>query len=272
MPNTVELLFIGLFCGVLAGTLGAGGGFATFSLLVAFGVDPHVAVGSSLMFIVAVGAWAATIHRRQRTARVRLGLALGLPAIVTALAGAHVGQHMSDRQLTVAFGTLTGAVAVALLVPYRSARPRSMGLRHERPALPISGAQVATVASRPPLGRRTVAVAVAGGAVVGFVQGLLGVGGGFLFVPLLIIVLKVPEHAAVGTSLMAIVIGGAAGGIRHATLGNVDWSLLATLIPAGVTGGLVGARLSRSLPPAVLRVAFVILMFGSASYLLAKGA
>ena len=142
MPNTLELLFIGLCSGALASALGAGGGFATFVLLVAFGVDPHTAVGSSLMSVVAKGAYAAVIHRRRRTASIRLGLALGLPAVLTAMVGAYVGHRMSDRQLTLAFGALTGVVGVALTIPLVRARLHARSLVEDRNVLPVSGGQV----------------------------------------------------------------------------------------------------------------------------------
>jgi hypothetical protein len=104
--------------------------------------------------------------------------------------------------------------------------------------------------------------AVIAGLLVGFFSGLLGVGGGFLAVPLMVAFLGVPMHIAVGTSLI-IVIGAAASGlIVYWEQGNVASATGALLILGGVPGAQMGAVVSRKLPDITLRRIFGALMIG----------
>ncbi|MGH2829076.1 MAG: sulfite exporter TauE/SafE family protein [Actinomycetota bacterium] len=264
MPSPAILVAIGCTTGFLAGLLGAGGGFATVVLLLAAGAGAHEAVGTSLIFTVVVGAWGTAVHLRRGTASPWLAVALGLPSAATALVGAQAAEALSDRALVLWFAALTLIVAVAFLarptqdpesaVVDAVADPRPGSLRLEmRPTT------------------RLVVGAMGGGAVIGLLKGLFGVGGGFLLVPFMVLVLAVPEHLAVGSSLFAILIGSIAGGIRHASYGNVDWEMLWPLLPGGVAGSWIGAVMVRRVSAQTIRRAFVALMLASAAFLIAKG-
>lgn len=252
MPSPVLLLLIGGATAFLAGMLGAGGGLATVTLLLAIGMDAHHVVGTTLVFTAAIGAAGSYVHHRQGTGDARLALALGIPSIATAQVGAQIAESLGDRTLTFMFAGLTVLVTVMMLA------------KRERAPVPISGAQHDLRFRAPaPL----LAGAAVGGAVIGLAQGLLGVGGGFLLVPFMILVLKVPEHITVGSSLFAILIGSLSGSVRHAMLGNVEVDVLVFLIPAGLIGTVLGTRMVRRLTPAAVRRAFVAMMLTAATYL-----
>lgn len=259
MPNPALLVLIGSFTGLLAGLLGAGGGFATVVLLLAVGLANESAVGISLLFTVVVGAWGTVVHLRQGTASPPLALALGVPSAATAALAAEVG--MSDRTFSLSFAAVAAVAAAAFLLDPRARRGA---------VPPVAGAQVSPAPARFGLGARVALGAVAGGAAIGLLKGLFGVGGGFLLVPFMIVALGVPEHISVGSSLFAILLGSIAGGIRHATLGNVEWEILWYLLPGGLAGSLLGARLLPRLSRAHIRGAFVALLGVTIVYLLAR--
>lgn len=265
MPNVAVLIAIGLSSGFLAGLLGAGGGFITVVLLLAAGVDIHDAVGTSLVFVMVVAAWGAAVHLRQGHMRGRLGVAIGLAAAVTAPFGAQLAHAMSDRALTISFALLMSVVAVVFVL--RSEIRRRDGLQSPVGPPPISGGQVAT---RPPIKRKTIVGAALGGSVIGILQGMFGVGGGFLLVPFMVLALGANEHRAIGNSLVAILIGGISGSIRHASLGSVDVGLLGYLLAGGIAGALAGAVAVRHLRPRTIRIAFVVLVSASSVYLLLR--
>lgn len=265
------LAAIGTFSGFLAGYLGAGGGFATVVLLIAVGTSVHQAIGTSLAFTIVVGLWGTVLHLRQGTANVALALSLGIPSMATAVAGAQIAEALDERTLTLAFAGLTASMGIALILQRRPA-----------PVVvpPISGADAS--ASRDALRTlagnatfhptpRAIAVAAAGGAVIGLLKGVFGVGGGFLLMPFMLLFLKVDERLAVGSSLFAILLGSLAGGARHLTLGNVDWSIIAYAVPGGLVGSFVGARATRRSAQRTIRIVFVGLMAASTVYLLWTG-
>lgn len=266
MPNPALLVAVGCATGFLAGLLGAGGGFATVVLLLAAGASAHEAVGTSLIFTIVVGAWGTALHLRKGTASWWLAAALGLPSAATALGGAQLAAALPERTLVLAFAGLTLVVAAAFLASGSRLR------KAESDVLPVSGAQVLARESdavRPT--RRLIAGAIAGGAAIGVLKGVFGVGGGFVLVPFMVLALRVPERVAVGSSLFAILLGSISGGIKHATLGNVDGSMLVYLIPGGLVGSFAGASLVKKVSPLAIRRSFVALMLASAAYLLAKG-
>lgn len=267
MLDAITLIAIGLASGYLAGMLGAGGGFATVVLLLAAGFTAHEAVGTSLVYTIVIGLWGTYLHLKKGSASPWLALALGLPSAATALFGAQLADSLSERALLLWFAVLTLIVGVAFLLR-RSPAERAV----EEDVIPISGAQAvarpsAAVRATP----RLAGFAIAGGAVIGVLKGLFGVGGGFLLVPFMVLALRIPERVAVGSSLFAILVGSLAGGAKHLMLGNVAGIELAWLIPGGLIGSFAGAATVHKVGPATIRRTFVALMFVSAAYLLFKG-
>jgi uncharacterized membrane protein YfcA len=144
--------------------------------------------------------------------------------------------------LLLGFALLMLGAGVAMLRPRRVAR-----LPVERPAM----------------------VAVSG-AAIGFVTGLVGAGGGFLFVPALALLAGIPMHRAIGTSLVAIAVNAAAALLGH--LGHVDvpLDLALWLTGAAVAGALLGARLAGRLPEHTLRRAFGVLVLLVSAWMFAR--
>jgi uncharacterized membrane protein YfcA len=109
---------------------------------------------------------------------------------------------------------------------------------------------------------------LASGGGVGLLTGLLGVGGGFLIVPALVMIVGLPMVEAVSTSLIIISANSLAGFIGHLGQGSFDLSLALVFVVAGVAGAFVGARWARRLPADRLRQAFGIFVIGLAVFLL----
>jgi uncharacterized membrane protein YfcA len=104
------------------------------------------------------------------------------------------------------------------------------------------------------------------GIGVGFLTGFFGVGGGFLIVPALVLVLGLPMHVAVGTSLVAISLNALWGLLGNLRFGTLDWTLTALFAVGGVVGVLTGGKLAGRLPDRTLRAAFAVLVVGLAVY------
>ena len=108
------------------------------------------------------------------------------------------------------------------------------------------------------------------GVGVGFLSGFFGVGGGFLIVPALVVLLGLPMHLAVGTSLVAISMNALWGFIGNLQLGTLDWTLTVLFAAGGLVGVLTGGKLAGRLPERSLRAGFAVVVVGLAMYTLGR--
>ena len=113
---------------------------------------------------------------------------------------------------------------------------------------------------------------IASGLGVGVMTGFLGVGGGFLIVPALVMLVGLPIRQAVGTSLVVIAMNSLAGFLGHLDGPSIDLQVVAIFVMAGLTGALVGARLARIVHPDHLRKGFALFVIGLAIFLLVDNA
>lgn len=230
----VLLLLTGLGIGALMGAAGAGGSLLAVPALVAFaGQTPHEATSTSLLVVLVVALAALVPRLRADTVRRRPGLVFGLAAVPTAIAGARLARELAPDALLGGFAALMLAGAFGL---WHGASERQASFRPWR--FGVSPAQVVRV--------------VALGLGAGFLIGLFGVGGGFLIVPALVLLLGLSLPEAAGTSLLIIAIGSAAGLATRVGDGAVDLAVAAPFTTVALAGVVFGARLARRLPDPVL--------------------
>jgi uncharacterized protein len=255
---TVVLLaaaVLGLAVGAVVGGFGGGGGVLTVPALVyVLGQSAQDATTGSVI-IVGVTAVAGVLARLRGGVDWRTGIAFGVVGIPAAAFGTLVNRHSSGPVLLLAFAALTLVAAVALLLDAR--------MDHAEPAADRSGAAAATAvrvrqARRTALG--TAVKMLVCGVAVGFLTGFLGVGGGFLVVPALVIVLRMPIASAVGTSLLIIVMNAAASFASRVGELHLDWRVIAPFTVAAVVATFVGKRVADRLSGAVLARAFAVLL------------
>lgn len=240
--NILIISLLGLAIGGSLGLLGGGGSILTVPALVyVVGQTPHAAIATSLVIVGAnsgIGAW---IHFRQGTLRWQVALLFGAAGMLAAFPAAALSRHLPGIVLLVAFALLMLAIGSLLLI------------RRDQ----------ADVAAAP----RSWLIVGAGGLGVGALTGLLGVGGGFLIVPALILLVGLPMKEAVGTSLAIIALNSAAALAGHFGE-DLDWALMALFIGAGLAGTWAGAHLAGRLPAGRLRQLFAVLVIVLGVYLL----
>lgn len=238
---------LGLVVGVVIGGLGGGGGVLTVPALVyVLGQTAQDATTGSVV-IVGVTAVVGVLARvRGGLVRWRTGLAFGAVGIPSATLGTLVNQRVPEPVLLLSFAGLTILAAAAMLLD-----------AHREPDEPATGGGVAVVA--PPVTRIALKI-VLSGAVIGFLTGFLGVGGGFLMVPALVIVLRMPMTYAVGTSLLVIAVNSGAAIATRAGVVELDWAVLVPFTLAAIAGGFAGQAVSRRLSGATLSRAFAVML------------
>ncbi len=248
----------GLLIGLSLGLLGGGGSILAVPVLLALGQGAGQATTGSLAVVAAtslVGAVAARRAGGTDTVLVGRGLAFGSVAIGGAALGAHAAGAVSDDVLLLAFSALLLLVAGLMVV--RRIRGGT-GAERARPAAeePIITFSP-TFACACPRALKVVVTAT----VVGLLTGFLGVGGGFLVVPALVLALGLPIGQAAGTSLVVITVTSASAlVVRLGATDHPDWSLVALLTSLAVLGAVAGTWLARRTDAARLHAAFTALL------------
>ena len=217
---------IGLVIGALVGLLGGGGSILAVPALVYIaGQDLQQAVATSLL-VVGITAVVAVLPRlRERQINWRIGLLFGVAGAVTAFAGAAVNRVLPDELTLALFAALMVGAGVRML--------------QEKPA---TGTACAVDGGRVNW-RRCLPRTLAGGLVVGYLTGLLGVGGGFLIIPVLVLALGLPMPTAIGTSLVVVAINSAAGFAAHAGEATLDVPVTLAFTAAAVVSAVAAGRL-----------------------------
>ncbi len=236
---------LSLVIGLVLGMLGGGGAILTLPMLVyALKVAPNAAIATSLFVVGATSLVGASVHARAGNVNWKIGVPFGAAAMAGAYVGGRLAHLVSPNALLVGFGAVMIITAVAML------RDRSEGV-----------AKAETLA---------LVRAIALGAGVGALSGLVGAGGGFLIVPALTLFGGLTMRESIGTSLFVITVQSFAGLAGHLAHVALDWPLAAWITTAAILGSLLGARLGAKVSALRLRRAFAWLVIAMGLFMFAK--
>ena len=252
---------LGLFIGVVIGGLGGGGGVLTVPALVyLLGQDVHDATTGSVLIVGVSAVVGAAVRLRNPGLDWRTGLAFGAVGVPAAYLGTLLNHRVGPAVLLLVFAAVILIAAAAMLIKDH-ADDEDAGAPFD-PA--VAGGAGVAVAARPDTAHRTrlgtAAKIVVCGLACGFLTGLLGVGGGFLVVPALVVVLGMPITLAIGTSLLIIVLNAASSMVARLGDLQLDWAIIAPFTVAAIAGTLLGKRVADALSGAVLTRAFAVML------------
>jgi uncharacterized membrane protein YfcA len=243
---------LALLVGFVLGLLGGGGSVLTVPILIyALHVPVRPAIATSLCVVGLVAFIGFLSHLRQRTVATKVAFVFGPSAVVSAYIGARIAKHIPPHVQIICFA-LFGLLGSVMMI--RSSM---------RKAQAAPGTEYEFQADR-----RMVMLLILEGIGVGLVTGLIGVGGGFLIVPALVLVAKLPMRLAVGTSLLVITMNTASGFLGYAGTVPVDWRLVIWFGGVAALGSIIGTRLSKRLPQRTLKQVFGVLLIGVSLYVL----
>ena len=268
--NILLILALGGAVGFLSGMFGVGGGFLMTPLLIFIGIPPAVAVGTEANQIVASSFSGALAHLRRGTLDLKLGLVLFLGG----LGGAGIGiwiflllRRLGQLELIISllYVVFLGVVGGLMLIesvnairktskgkPTGRRRPGRHGWVHGLPLKMRFKRSKLYVSAIPVLGL---------GALVGILASIMGVGGGFVMVPAMIYLLRVPTNVVVGTSLFQIMLVTTFTTVMQATTNHtVDVVLALLLMIGGVIGAQFGARAGQKLRAEQLRALLALMV------------
>jgi uncharacterized membrane protein YfcA len=206
-------LALSVLIGVSLGLLGGGGSILTVPILVyAAGLDPKDGIATSLLVVGVTSASAMLFHARGGRVAWRVGLLFGVASMIGAYGGGRLAHVLPAKLLLASFTLMMFVTALAMMRRRRDGAPAEVTA--------LTGAALARAA---PIG-----------VAIGLLTGIVGAGGGFVIVPALVLLSKLPMRTAVGTSLLVIAMNsfaGFAGTLSHA---SIHWSLAVAVTAASV--------------------------------------
>lgn len=236
-------LLLGFAIGLSLGLLGGGGSILMVPALVyLLGQSPQAAVTTSLAVVGANSLMGANFHRTQGTLNWRIALVFGWVGMLTAFLASGFSKLISPTVLLIAFAVLMLIIGSFLLVR----KDLQEAVSFEKPLW----------------------VTLLSGAVVGALTGVLGVGGGFLIVPALVVLVGLSMQVAVGTSLVIITMNSIAGLLGHIHDNSIQPLMILVFVISGLAGTFVGSRLAKHLPAKKLQTAFAWFVILLAIFLL----
>jgi len=237
---------IGLIAGMFGGLVGLGGGVIMIPLMVGIKkLTQHKAHGTSLVALVFTGIAGAITYFLKGSVDMAASVLIAVTAVFTAGAGAKFAHALPEWKLKRSFGGFLIFVSVLLLIkPYL-------------PRLVLSTADWYKAG-----------IFLLTGVFTGFLSGMMGVGGGSIMVPAMVLLAGMGQHISQGTALLAMVPAGGVAAFTHGKLGNIEGALLAGLIPGILVGTYLGGTLAHNLPDAALRIVFAaVLIWTGSGYL-----
>jgi uncharacterized membrane protein YfcA len=283
--NPLFLIAVGFLVGLLGGFFGVGGGFLAGPMMFLAGVPMNFVVGTDLAHMTGKSIVAARRHRVLGHVDVKLGLLM----VVGTVPGVEVGARIIEAlEKTGSIDQVVGIIYVLILVAigsftaWESVRALQL-VRTEkmeaREALAFQGItrrvhllRLPPLISLPDSGIESISLWVVLGVsfLTGLLAGVLGVGGGFIRMPMLIYLVGVPTHVAVGTDLFEIVISAGFGTITHALKSNVDVLMALVMQTGAAVGAQIGAVSTRYFAGPRIRLLFSILPFIGAGLTILK--
>jgi hypothetical protein len=253
--HIIALLVTGLVVGFASGLLGVGGCFimvpVQFWVLKSIGVDPTIAIriafGTNLLVVLPTALSGALTHHSKGAVLWKQGVILGILAAIGAFFGGFLASHLPGGILTRLFGLAIIAGAIRMV----TANPPKMD---EQPS-------------------ENVLAYVFWGILLGIVSGIIGIGGGVLMIPVMVVFLKFRVHQAVGTSTALMIFATVGGvisyilngfgiqGLPPYSTGYVNWLQWSLLAGCSIPMAFVGARSAHLIPAKQLKYLFIIVMF-----------
>lgn len=268
MTVVVASICVGFAVGIFSGLLGVGGGTLLVPIFrLGFAMDAIACTATSLFTIIPTSIAGAISHFREKTCLPKLGLAAGLGGALTSPLGVWLAGKSPDWAIMLAAACVIAYSAFTMLrkALAMTPRPKDADVAQSRAHKDGEGDTF-----RYETKKRDIAICAAIGLLAGVVSGYVGVGGGFIMVPLMLSLLGAPMRVVSGTSLVAVMILAVPGVVYQGLLGNVDWVAGIAVALGTVPGAALGGRLASRVPERTLRLLFAGFLFVAAVMLVAN--
>ena len=236
MFEQLWLIPLGFVAGVLGSILGLGGGIIVVPVLTFFGYSPTLAASSSLFAAFSNAVASTTAYTKQKRIEYSIGLKLGLLSVPGTILGAYISSEITPSLFKILFGLVLIISAIYIFINRKIESKQTN--KSKLLMLFVTSASF----------------------FAGIISSLFGIGGGIVFVPLMVIVMGLAMKQAAPTSQFVLLFASAAGLVAHSALGHSDFYQALFLAAGAFAGGLVGARLSVDIKEKRLKILVSIVM------------
>ncbi len=255
--SPILLLLLGLCVGIMSGFYGIGGGWLITPALNILGMPMPYAIGTSLVYIVITSSLATIKHRKLKNVNFLIASITGLTATIGILTGKELIFYLKklgnvDAVVRIIYVFFLAAIGLYMLFKNKintSAKKNKVKNKEIPPFIYVRVNKQENI-------KISLYVLVFIGFFIGFLNSIMGVGGGFILLPLLIYVIKLPVILAVGTSLFTVVIAGFSGGIAYILSHSVDWASLVFMTATAIIGTTTGVWATQKVLPEKIKILF----------------
>ncbi|MFB5630698.1 MAG: sulfite exporter TauE/SafE family protein [Nitrosopumilaceae archaeon] len=240
MIEELWLIPLGFAAGILGSIIGLGGGIIIVPVLTFFGFSPTLAASNSIFAVFSNAVASSISYAKQRRIEFSLALKLGLLSIPGTIVGAYVSSEITPSIFKILFAFILISASVYIF------SKRKIEEKNNN------------------FSKQLMVLAIGASFFAGIISGLFGVGGGIIFVPLMVIVMGLSMKIAAPTSQFILLIASASALVTHTLLGHPDFYQALLLSIGAFVGGLVGAKLSLDIKENSLKILISIVMIAAA--------
>ena len=263
--ETIEIIgyFASILIGVALGLIGAGGSILTVPVLVyLFSVDVVIATAYSLFVVGATSVFGSVSYFMKGLVNVRTAIVFGIPSIAAVyLTRVFIVPAIPDEVFTMNDFVITKPILLMLIFAVLMIFASYSMIKKDKKSVPYTGHTVQ---------KFNYPLILIEGAIVGVLTGLVGAGGGFLIIPALVVLSKLPMKEAVGTSLVIIAAKSLLGFTGELGKSNIDWIFLLSVTAFAIFGLFIGLYLSKRIDGKKLKPAFGWFVLVMGFYIIVK--
>jgi uncharacterized membrane protein YfcA len=265
--------------GLSLGLLGSGGAILTVPILVYLvGHDEKAAIVESLAIVGAIALFGAARASFAKKIDWKSALLLAIPGVFGTLLGTHVAQWIPGAVQLLLLAALMFTASVLMFRSPRKSEPMPNDVDTSVTDFSVTDFSVTDLSANDQAPTSGSAIIAAQGFALGFMTGIVGIGGGFLIVPVLVLLRRLPMKIAIGTSLAIIAVNCTAGLVKSIFAGSaalhpsateqnaIDWTVIGLFIALGIVGSLIGSLLARRIDQGTLRKVFAVFLVVMAGY------
>jgi len=240
MFEELWLIPLGFVAGLLGSIIGLGGGIIIVPVLTFFGFSPTLASSNSIFAVFSNAVASSISYAKQKRIEYSVGLKLGLLSIPGTIIGAYISSDITPSLFKILFALILVSGSIYIFSK-RKIEPKSYNLS-----------------------KQIMILAIGASFLAGIISGLFGIGGGIIFVPLMVIAMGLSMKNAAPTSQFILLFSSISALVTHSILGHPDFYQALLLSVGAFGGGLVGARLSIEIKESALKILISMAMIAAA--------
>ncbi len=270
---TLQILIFSLFAGMLGAVLGLGGGIiVTPVLTLLFGIDIQIAIGASLISVIATSSGAAIAYIRDKITNIRVGMFLEIATTVGAITGALIAGMIAPQLLYIIFGLLLLYSALAMMKKTKQELPENVPLSGAAKTLKLQGEYYDKALDKQVVYNvDNVPGAFGVMYLAGVISGLLGIGSGSFKVMAMDMFMKLPLKVSSATSNFMMGVTGAASAVIYLCRGDINPAVSAPVALGVLMGSTLGARVMQRLKSKTIRKLFIPVLIYIALQMMGQG-